>query len=72
MKWKRSLTLMMTSQFKKVATGFMLQIVSLEQRASSVPVPESLLVVELAKVVLEVGVGEVRLKAGLCGEARSA
>lgn len=63
---------MITSQFRKVVTGFMLQIVSLEQRASTVPVPASRFVVELAQVVLEVGVGDVMLKAGLCELARSA
>jgi hypothetical protein len=61
-----------TSQLRKVETGFMVKIVSLEQRAEIVREDKEKFVVEGLFVALkEVGVDEVRLKAGLDWLARS-
>jgi hypothetical protein len=61
-----------TSQLRKVETGFMVKIVSLEQRAEIVREDKKKFVVEGLFVALkEVGVDEVRLKAGLDWLARS-
>jgi hypothetical protein len=61
-----------TSQLRKVETGFMVKIVSLEQRAEIVREDKEKFVVEGLFVALkEVGVDEVRMKAGLDWLARS-
>ena len=61
-----------TSQLRKVETGSMVKIVSLEQRAEIVREDKEEFVVEgLFVVSREVGVDEVRLKAGLDWLARS-
>ena len=63
---------MSTSQLRKVETGSMVKIVSLEQRAEIVREDKEDFVVEGLFVALkEVGVDEVRSKAGMDWLARS-
>ena len=63
---------MSTSQLRKVETGSMVKIVSLEQRAEIVREDKEDFVAEGLFVALkEVGVDEVRSKAGLDWLARS-